>query len=128
MVPWWGYLYLAVLALLAIAGIIEELKKPGGALYAVGTFATLLIIVAFVCGYFIASVGDAIGLLCLPMLLVALSYDFFLSGRNLIIGSKHFGEPMEEVKSRMDLMTATIIVTPGYLAGIALVYRALTKA
>jgi len=123
MIPWWAYLYLAILGLLTFAGIIEELKKPGGALYAAGTFTTLVIIVAFVVGVFVAKVGNLIGLLSIPLLLIALVYDFYLSGKNLIIGSKHFGEPLDDVKSRMDLLTASVIVAPGYLAGIVILYR-----
>ena len=126
MIPWYGYLYMAVLGLLAFAGIIEELKKPGGKLYALGTFTSLAIIIAFIVGSFITEVGTSIGLLSIPMFLIALLYDLYLSGLNLIIGSKHFGEPMEDVKSRMDLMTASIIVAPGYLAGLTVIYRAVT--
>ncbi|MFT5451780.1 MAG: hypothetical protein ACI9N9_001266 [Enterobacterales bacterium] len=124
MVPWYGYLYMAVLGLLVFAGIIEELKKPGGKLYALGTFMSLLILLAFVLGSFITEIGETMGLFSIPLLLIALVYDFYLSSLNLIIGSKHFGEPLEEVKSRMDLMTASIIVAPGYLAGITVIYRA----
>ena len=126
MVPWYGYLYMAVLALLAFAGIIEELKKLGGKLYAFGTFMSLIILIAFVVGSFITEIGVAIGLFSIPLLIIALVYDLYLSSLNLIIGSKHFGEPLEDVKSRMDLMTASIIVAPGYLAGIIVIYRAVT--
>jgi len=128
MVPWYGYLYIAVLGLLTTAGIIEELKKPGGQLYALGTFLSLVILSAFVVGSFITEVGAAIGLFSGPLLLIALVYDLYVSGLNLIVGSKHFGEPMGEVKSRMDLMTASIIVAPGYLAGIIILYRAITAS
>ncbi|PCJ48663.1 MAG: hypothetical protein COA74_08110 [Gammaproteobacteria bacterium] len=127
MIAWYGYLYLAILGLLTLAGIIEELKKPGGSLYALGTFTTLIILVAFVAGSFIPDVGQAIGYFSLPMLLAAIVYDFYLSGRNLILGSKYFGEPLDEVKSRMDLLTATLIVAPGYLAGFVILYRTLVS-
>ena len=127
MIAWYGYLYLAILGLLTLAGIIEELKKPGGSLYAHGTFTTLIILVAFVAGSFIPDVGQAIGYFSLPMLLAAIVYDFYLSGRNLILGSKYFGEPLDEVKSRMDLLTATLIVAPGYLAGFVILYRTLVS-
>jgi hypothetical protein len=126
MIPWYGYLYMAVLGLLAFAGIIEELKKPGGKIYAFGTFMSLIILIAFVMGNFIAEIGATIGLFSIPLLLVALIYDLYLSSLDLTIGSKHFGEPLEEVKSRMDLMTASLIVAPGYLAGITVIYRAVT--
>jgi len=128
MIPWWAYLYLAILGLLTFAGIIEELKKPGGALYALGTFLTLLIIASFVVALFLPEISTMVGLFSLPMLLIALIYDFFLSGRNLIIGSKHFGEPLDEVKSRMDLLTASLIVAPGYLAGFVILYRTVVSA
>lgn len=127
MIPWYGYLYLAILGLLTFAGIIEELKKPGGNLYALGTFTTLVILVAFVVGSFNSEVAQAIGYFSLPLLLVALIYDFYLSGKNLILGSKHFGEPLDEVKSRMDLLTASLIVAPGYLAGFVIFYRTLVS-
>jgi hypothetical protein len=128
MVPWYGYLYMSVLGLLAFAGIIEELKKLGGTLYALGTFMSLVILITFVVGSFNTEIGATIGLFSIPLLLIALVYDLYLSGLNLIIGSKYFGKPMEEVKSRMDLMTATIIVAPGYLAGIVVIYRAVTSS
>ena len=125
MLPWWAYLYLAILGLLTFAGIIEELKKPGGALYALGTLTSFIIIAVFIVSYFQESVASFIGLFSLPLLLLALLYDFYLSEKNLIIGSKHFGEPIEDVKSRMDLLTASIIVAPGYLTGLYVCYRAI---
>ncbi len=125
MVPWWGYLYIAVLGLLTFAGIIEELKKLGGQLYALGTFLTLVIVVLFVFGYFRADISNLIGLFSIPMLLFVIIYDFYLSGRDLSIGSKTFMQANEDVKSRMDLLTATIIVAPGYLAGVSILYRAM---
>ena len=128
MIPWYGYLYMAVLGLLAFAGIIEELKKPGGKVYASCTFITLIILLSFVLGVFNTEVGSALGYFSIPLLLIAIIYDFFLSDRNLIPGSKHFGEPMEEVKSRMDLLTASIIVAPGYLAGLLIIYRTLSAS
>ena len=128
MVHWYGYLYMAVLGLLVFAGIIEELKKPEGKLYALGTFVSLIILIAFVVGSFIDEIGATIGLFSIPLLLIAVVYDFYLSNLNLIVGSKHFGEPLEEVKTRMDLMTASIIVAPGYLAGITVIYRAVTSS
>ena len=123
MLPWWGYLYIAVLGLLTLAGIIEELKKPGGQLYALGTFTTLVIVVAFVFGFFMPEISELIGFFSIPMLLLVLIYDFVLSGRDLSIGSRNFMKPSDEVKSRMDLLTATLIVTPGYLAGFVILYR-----
>ena len=116
-------MYLAILGLLTFAGIVEELKKLGGTLYAMGTFLSLLIIIAFVVGSFLPDFGKKIGIFSIPMLLLILIYDFFLSGRNLIIGSKHFGEPLEETKSRMDILTASIIVAPGYFAGIYIIIK-----
>ncbi|MCP3675215.1 MAG: hypothetical protein GY829_12190, partial [Gammaproteobacteria bacterium] len=118
MVPWWGYLYIGVLGLLTFAGIIEELKKFGGQLYALGTFLSLVIIVLFVFGYFKADLSGLIGLYSIPMLLFVIIYDFYLSGRDLSIGSKTFMQANEDIKSRMELSTATIIVAPGYLAGV----------
>jgi len=123
MIPWWGYLYIAILSLLTFAGIIEELKKVGGQLYALGTFVTLIIIVVFVLGFFKMDISELIGLFSIPLLILVLGYDFFLSGRDLSIGSKTFMQPSEEVKSRMDLLTATIIVAPGYIAGFVILYR-----
>ncbi len=127
MIPWWAYLYLAILGLLTFAGLIEELKKPGGILYAVGTFLSFSILSTFIVAVFIFEVAAFIGSLSILMLALVLFYDFYLSGRNLMIGSKHFGEPLDDVKSRMDLMTATLIVVPGYLAGIYIVYQTLTQ-
>ena len=125
MIPWWGSLYIAILGLLTFAGIIEELKKPGGQLYALGTFITFVIIVVFVFGFFKPEIYDLISLFSIPMLIVVLFYDFFLSGRDLTIGSKTFMQSTDDVKSRMDLLTATIIVTPGYLAGFVILYRSI---
>ena len=125
MIPWWAYLYLAVLGLLTFAGIIEELKKPGGALYAIGTLMSFIIIAVFIVSFFQVAVASFIGLFSLPMLFLALLYDFYLSEKNLIIGSKHFGEPIDEVKSRMDTFTASIIVAPGYLTGLYICYHAI---
>ena len=127
MIPWWAYLYLAVLGLLTFGGIIEELKKLGGMLYALGTFISFVIIAVFIISYFHQAIASSIGLFSVPMLLVVLFYDFYLSEKNLILGSKHFGEPMEEIKSRMDLLTASLIVAPGYLTGLYICYRALTS-
>lgn len=116
-------MYLAILGLLTFAGIVEELKKLGGTLYAIGTFISLLIIIAFVVGSFLPDVGKAIGIFSIPMLLLILVYDFYLSGKNLVIGSKNFGQPLEEPKSRMDIFTATMIVAPGYFAGIYIIIQ-----
>ena len=127
MIPWWAYLYLSILGLLTFAGIIEELKKPGGALYAVGTLTSFIIIIVFIVSYFQESVAEFVGLFSVPMLFIVLFYDFYLSEKNLILGSKHFGEPLEEVKSRMDLLTASIIVAPGYLTGFYICYNAITS-
>lgn len=125
MLPWWGYLYLAILGLLTLAGIIEELKKPGGQLYALGTLITLLIITAFVFGYFNQNISELIGFFSIPLLTTVLIYDFFLTSRDLTIGSQTFLKPADDVKSRMDLLTATLIVAPGYLAGFIILYRAI---
>ena len=125
MLPWWGSLYLAVLALLTFAGIIEELKKPGGRLYALGTFITLSIVVAFVFGYFRPEIGEMIGFFSIPLLFIVLFYDFVLSRRNLVIGSKNFLKPTDQVTSRMDLLTASLIVAPGYVAGFVILYRSI---
>ena len=125
MLPWWGSLYLAVLALLTFAGIIEELKKPGGRLYALGTFITLSIVVAFVFGYFRPEIGEMIGFFSIPLLFIVLFYDFVLSRRNLVIGSKNFLKPTDHVTSRMDLLTASLIVAPGYVAGFVILYRSI---
>jgi len=122
--PWWGYFYIAILGLLSLAGIIEELKQPGGQLHALGTFITLVFIVIFVFGFFDNQISDMTGLYSIPMLLFILLYDFVLSGRNLILGSKNFLKPLDDVKSRMDLLTASVIVAPGYLAGFIILYRA----
>ena len=127
MIPWWGYLYIAILGLLTLAGIIEELKKPGGHLYALGTLTTLLIVVVFVFGYFKSEISELIGLFSIPMLLMVLIYDFVLSGRNLVIGSKNFLKPMDDVKSKMDTLTASLIVAPGYLAGFVILYRTINS-
>ncbi len=127
MLPWWGYFYIAVLGLLSLAGIIEELKQPGGQLHVLGTFITLIFIVIFVFGYFNREISDMTGLFSIPMLLFILLYDFVLSGRNLIVGSKNFLKPVDDVKSRMDLLTASLIVAPGYLAGAIVLYRAFVQ-
>ncbi len=127
MLPWWGYFYIAILSLLSVAGIIEELKKPGGQMYALGTFLTLLFVVIFVFGFFNKNIADMTGFLSIPMLIFVLLYDFVLSGRNLMIGSKNFLRPMDDVKSRMDLLTASLIVAPGYLAGFVILYRAISS-
>ena len=124
-VPWWGYFYIAILGLLSLAGIIEELKQHGGQLHALGTFITLVFIVIFVFGYFDTNISDMIGLYSIPMLAFILLYDYILSGRNLILGSKNFLKPLDDVKSRMDLLTATVIVAPGYIAGLIVLYRAI---
>jgi len=123
--PWWGYFYIAILGLLSLAGIIEELKQPGGQLHALGTFITLVFIVIFVFGFFDNQISEMIGLYSIPMLVFILLYDFVLSGRNLILGSKNFLKPLDDVKSRMDLLTATVIVAPGYIAGLIVLYRAI---
>ena len=123
--PWWGYFYIAILGLLSLAGIIEELKQPGGQLHALGTFITLVFIVIFVFGFFDNQISEMIGLYSIPMLVFILLYDFVLSGRNLILGSKNFLKPLDDVKSRMDLLTATVIVAPGYIAGLIVFYRAI---
>ncbi len=125
MIPWWGYFYIAVLGLLSLAGIVEQLKEPGGKPHALGTFVTLIIVVAFVFGYFNNEMSKLIGLFAIPMLLIVLLYDFVLSGRNLLMGSKNFLKPDDDVKSRMDLLTATLIVAPGYLAGVVIIIRAI---
>ena len=127
MLPWWASLYLSILGLLTLAGIIEELKKPGGQIYAMGTFVTFVFIFTFVFGFFNAEVSSIIGLFSLPMLVLALTYDFYLSGLDLTFGSKNFMKPDVDVKSRMDLLTATMIVTPGYLAGLVISYRAIVN-
>jgi len=125
MLPWWASLYLGILGLLTFAGIIEELKKPGGQIYAIGTFTTFVFIIAFVFGFFNTEISQIIGLFSVPMLVLALTYDFYLSGLDLTVGSKYFLKPEAEVKSRMDLLTATMIVAPGYLAGFVILYRAI---
>ena len=123
MIPWWAYLYLAILGLLTFAGIIEELKKPSGHLYALGTFITFIIIGAFVTGVFITDIEKMLGYFSIPMLLLALYYDFVLSGKNLNMGTPNFGKPLDDAKSRMDLFTATLIVAPGYIAGLVIILR-----
>jgi len=127
MLPWWGYFYIAVLGLLSVAGIIEELKKPGGQLHALGTFLTLVFVVIFVFGIFNSQISNMTGFFSIPMLIFVLLYDFVFSGRNLMIGSKNFLKPMDDVKSRMDMLTASLIVAPGYLAGFVIVYRAISS-
>jgi len=126
MLPWWGYFYIAVLGLLSFAGIIEELKKLDGKLHALGTFTSLVIVVVFVFGYFNSEVSSTIGLFSIPLLLFVVLYDFFLAGRDLMVGSKDFLKPVGDVKSRMDLLTATLIVAPGYLVGFVISYRAIS--
>jgi len=123
--PWWGYFYIAILGLLSLAGIIEELKQPGGQLHALGTFITLVFIIIFVFGFFDNQISEMTGLYSIPMLAFILLYDFVLSGRNLILGSKNFLKPLDDVKSRMDLLTASVIVSPGYIAGLIVLYRAI---
>ena len=128
MVPWFAYLYMAILSLLTLAGIIEELKNPAGKIYALGTFITFIILINFVVGVYVIEVGEVLGLLSLPLLLLAIVYDFYLSGIDLDKDSKDFGQPLDDIKTRMDLLTATIIVAPGYISGLIILYRALTAS
>jgi len=121
--PWWGILYIIVLSILSIAGITEQFRTKQIS-HGLATLISLIIFCAFVAGYFRADVSASIGIWCLPMLILVSIYDWWLSNYDLQPGSDNFMKPMPDAKSRLNDMSAMLILVPAYIAGLILCYRA----
>ena len=122
--PWWVWLYVAVVALLTVAGILEELKS-GSKLHPLGTALSLASMIGCIAAAFIAEIASLLGLGVILLLAFVLLYDFWLSKKNLDLNPEAFWSNQPSVHSRMDILSATLIVAPGYLAGLWASYQAI---
>lgn len=121
--PWWGLFYLFVFGLLSIAGIVEQFRKFE-TVHGLATLISYIFFNLFVVAYFMPEVASLMGVLIVPMLIYVALYDWWLSDLDLQPKSPNFLKPLPEVKSKMSDMTAMLILLPGYIAGIAVAYRA----
>jgi hypothetical protein len=108
---------------LSIAGIVEQFRKFE-TVHGLATLISYIFFNLFVVAYFMPEVASMMGVLIVPMLIYVALYDWWLSDLDLQPKSPNFLKPLPEVKSKMSDMTAMLILLPGYIAGIAVAYRA----
>jgi hypothetical protein len=124
MLPWWAIIYLSFLSLLTLAGIIEE-YKAGSKLHPLATLISLTSSLVLVYAFFDPEFTQLLGIYSLLLLGFTLLYDFYISSKNLDLKPSKFWQSQGLVRSRIDWLTATIIVAPAYIAGIVVAYRVL---
>ena len=111
-----------IFGLLSLAGVSEQFRTRQ-IVHAVLSLVSAVFFALFVVAYYHQPTLSVLGIFIIPMLIFVAVYDWWLSDLDLQPGSKQFMKPLPDVKSRMNDITAMIILLPGYLAGLALSYR-----
>ena len=122
--PWWGYLYLLILSLLGIAGTIEQFRTKE-IFHALFTLFSLVVFGLMLWAYFNPEFGFQLGYWSVALLVAAGLYDWWLSNLDLQPNSDNFLKPLPDAKSRLNDMSALLIILPAYLAGLVVSYRVL---
>lgn len=125
--PWWGYLYLLILVLLSTAGTFEQFRTKQN-VHGVFTLFSLIVFCVLIWTYYNPGWDARLGYWSVVLLVAAGLYDWWLSNLDLEPSSENFLKTLPEAKSHLNDMSASLILLPAYLAGIAVCYRIIMHA
>lgn len=124
-IPWFAYIYLFIYGLLAIAGCFDNYRSRYKLWQQIIAILSSIFVVIYVVGFFHYRFGFTLRWFIIPMLLVGISWEFheISTDLRLINNNKEISPSERGAIYYLTLVITNIIIIPGYLAGIGLVYR-----
>lgn len=120
--PWWAYLYLALLLLATIGGISDDMRRPYKEFFISCELVSAVFVVFFMTAYFHASVAAMLGASIFVMFALGMVYEFISAHRTL---SEHDRNPDPELTPReavvlknLGLILGNLFIVPGYVFGL----------
>ena len=118
--PWWANIYLTIFIMLTIGGIADDLKRPNKFRYIGGEIITAIFVITFMFGFFNKSIGDSLGALAFPMLLIGVAHELMSAKRTMDEEKNNNEFTKKELfyLNNMGLLLGNLFIVPGYVFGL----------
>ena len=118
--PWWANVYLTIFIILTIGGISEDLGRPNKIRYIGGEIITAIFVVTFMLGFFDKSIGDSLGFLVFPMLLIGVTHELLSAKRTMDEEKNNNKFTKKELfyLNNTGLLLGNLFIVPGYVFGL----------
>ena len=118
--PWWAYAYLIAFALVTIAGVSDDLKRPNKVIYIGGEIVSAIFVIVFVVGFFQVSVGSSLGIIVFPMLVIGMFHELMAAKRAMDAEKcdPEFTKRELLYLKNIGLILGNLFIVPGYVFGL----------
>ncbi|MBL4607749.1 MAG: hypothetical protein JKY01_07975 [Pseudomonadales bacterium] len=118
--PWWAITYLTIFILLTIGGIFDDMNKPKRVSYISGEIIGAIFVTIFMLGYFNENIGNSLGLLVFPMLIIGVAHELFSAKRTMDEEARNNEYTKKELfyLNNLGLLFTNIFIVPGYVFGL----------